>query len=160
LKQQSIALEPPGPEANAVIKGDSATSLYPGTHPVALKTEAPAAYRVPNTSSPSPVYFSPGSAVVGAADQLRLQEFAKSFSHDSDLVIELTSFTDATGNPATNRMLAEKRQAAVKTILIKNGITLNQVIGSYAVAAAGKEASSNQRKVTIRMLTTLGKSSD
>ena len=73
------------------------------------------------------IEFATGSAVVSVQSQVRLKEIA-AFLLEDGRVIRVLGYTDNVGDAAVNQKLSQERAAAVRFLLIKNGVNGKQLI--------------------------------
>jgi OmpA-OmpF porin, OOP family len=69
------------------------------------------------------VQFVSGKSALTTKAKLELDKAAKILAEHPTLKISIEGHTDNTGKAATNQILSEKRAAAVKTYLVKKGVT-------------------------------------
>ncbi len=82
------------------------------------------------------VYFPFNSAVLSSEGQQAVNSAAADAKTMSPQVIKLAGYADTSGSAAYNKKLSEKRVAAVKAGLVKQGVAASQI----AVAAKGEAA--------------------
>jgi outer membrane protein OmpA-like peptidoglycan-associated protein len=76
---------------------------------------------------PDVVLFDIGKSNIKPQYNSRLNFYGAQLKKYKDLKVMLSGFTDASGNAASNKILSEKRAAAVKAYLIAHGATANQI---------------------------------
>ena len=74
------------------------------------------------------VFFDSGKATLRAESNKELNELAEYMTLKKTLVIEIAGHTDNVGQPEANQKLSEDRANAVKTYLVKKGITAERVM--------------------------------
>ncbi len=70
----------------------------------------------------APVYFATGSARVGPNGRNLIAEFVKTIEDHDVVLLEVRGYTDTRGSRGRNLRLALKRAAAVKAVLVDEGI--------------------------------------
>jgi len=73
------------------------------------------------------IFFDWDKADVKALDVTKLSKAASVFKANSGLRVEIQGHTDVTGDASYNQQLSEKRAKNVKAILIKKGVSKNQL---------------------------------
>jgi outer membrane protein OmpA-like peptidoglycan-associated protein len=73
------------------------------------------------------INFASGSAVIPAENQAVLKKAATLLKDKKDFTFEIGGHADNVGNEAANLTLSEKRAAAVRDLLIKNGVANNML---------------------------------
>jgi len=71
---------------------------------------------------PATFTFDPGSAAVKATTDATLLEIARTVKTRNRTFVDVLAHTDMSGSPETNRVLSEKRAAAVATYLAGHGV--------------------------------------
>jgi outer membrane protein OmpA-like peptidoglycan-associated protein len=99
--------------------------------------------------SKTTIYFASGSSIISAADAKRLQTLAASGPNS----VVITSFTDVTGAAAANAALAEKRLAAVTTLLEQAGVAAGSIQGkTQAAGGQSKKANPKNRRIEVESI--------
>lgn len=80
---------------------------------------------------PDVVLFDIGKSAIKPQYNARLNFYGAQLKKYKDLKVQLSGFTDATGNAASNRILSEKRAAAVKAYLLKHGASEAQITSEF-----------------------------
>lgn len=94
--------------------------------------------------------FELNSTRLSAADTTKLAELAELLSENDTISIELTGFTDRSGDPAYNLKLSQERAAAVADFLITRGVRKNSIsIISAGVASQAGMYDKSARRVEI-----------
>ena len=76
----------------------------------------------------SAVGFVTGSVALTAASKKELDKAAKILNEQYPTIkVEIAGHTDNTGKPESNKVLSEKRAAAVKTYLVKKGVAADRL---------------------------------
>jgi OmpA-OmpF porin, OOP family len=109
-------------------------------------------------------HFDSGSSTLSAADQAELKTLAETASGLKGYIIDVTGYADATGAPAINTVLSEKRAKAVITYLFQQcGIPMRHIVapgamGEYGPAAPNetKAGRAENRKVDVLILVNKG----
>jgi outer membrane protein OmpA-like peptidoglycan-associated protein len=110
------------------------------------------------------VNFTVGSAKVATKDEEQLKQLAQTATGLKGYIIEVTGYTDATGNAAMNTKLSEDRAKAVVTYLVQQGnvpvrhIVAPGAMGEYGAAAPNetKAGRAENRRVEVKVLVNKG----
>jgi outer membrane protein OmpA-like peptidoglycan-associated protein len=110
------------------------------------------------------VKFKVGSATVGPEDEEQLKRLAPTATGLKGYIIEVTGYTDSTGNAAMNTKLSADRAQAVVTYLIQQGnvpvrhIVAPGAMGEYGAASPNetKAGRAENRRVEIKILVNKG----
>ena len=110
------------------------------------------------------VKFRVGSAKVAPEDEEQLKQLAQSATGLKGYIIEVTGYTDSTGNAAMNTKLSADRAQAVVTYLIQQGnvpvrhIVAPGAMGEYGAAAPNetKAGQAENRRVEVKILVNKG----
>jgi outer membrane protein OmpA-like peptidoglycan-associated protein len=110
------------------------------------------------------VKFKVGSATVGPEDEEQLKRLAQTATGLKGYIIEVTGYTDSTGNAAMNTKLSADRAQAVVTYLIQQGnvpvrhIVAPGAMGEYGAASPNetKAGRAENRRVEIKILVNKG----
>src|ERR1700744_5752970 len=93
-------------------------------------TSAPAAAQAPTSLS---VYFDYGSSSLTPKEQATLDEATRIFNDGKPIVMIITGMADATGAPAPNLILSQKRADIVFQGLVERGLPPDR----FQILAAG-----------------------
>jgi OOP family OmpA-OmpF porin len=85
-------------------------------------TPAPVAAAKPQAPTSLSIYFAPGSYRISAESEATLDEASRIFNDGKPIVMIVTGMADATGSPAPNLLLSQKRADAVFAGLIARGL--------------------------------------
>ena len=123
----------PAPSASTSSSASPATA-EPASSASASSAPAPTTGQAPTSLS---VYFSSGSYTLTAKEQATLDEASRIFNDGKPIVMIITGMADATGAPAPNLLLSQKRADVVFQGLIARGLPPNH----FQILAAGDSAS-------------------
>jgi len=95
----------------------------PAPAPVAAPTPAPVPAPAPVVASmlPAKIYFAVGSAALDDAAKKTIAQVAEAVKSQGQ-AIDLTGYTDQTGNAASNKALAKRRAVAIRNALTAGGV--------------------------------------
>jgi OmpA-OmpF porin, OOP family len=110
------------------------------------------------------VNFAVGSSKVSKADTAKLNQLAQTAKGLTGYIVEVTGFTDATGDAAMNTKLSEARAKQVVTLLQQQGgIPIRHIVAPGAMGEYGAKASNEKkagraenRRVEVRVLVNKG----
>jgi len=110
------------------------------------------------------VNFDVGSTKIAAKDQIELKELANAATRLKGYIIEVTGYTDSTGDAAINTKLSEDRAKAVVTYLMQKGevpvrhIVAPGAMGEYGAAAPNETEAgrAENRRVEVKVLVNKG----
>ncbi|HEV2728757.1 MAG TPA: OmpA family protein [Terriglobales bacterium] len=110
------------------------------------------------------VNFAVASTKIPAKDQIELKELANTATGLKGYIIEVTGYTDSTGNAVMNTKLSEDRAKAVVTYLMQQGnvpvrhIVAPGAMGEYGSAAPNetKAGRAENRRVEVKVLVNKG----
>lgn len=110
------------------------------------------------------VKFTVGSTKLSSGDEERLQQLAQNATALTGYIIEVTGYTDSSGNAAMNTRLSENRAKAVITYLVQQGnvpvrhIVAPGAMGEYGPATSNETAAgrAENRRVEIKVLVNKG----
>jgi outer membrane protein OmpA-like peptidoglycan-associated protein len=110
------------------------------------------------------VSFEVGNSKIGAKEQIELKELANTATRLKGYIIEVTGYTDSTGNAAMNTKLSEDRAKAVITYLVQQGevpvrhIVAPGAMGEYGAAAPNETQAgrAENRRVEVKVLVNKG----
>jgi len=101
--------------------------------------------------------FSTGSSDIAAHYQEQVSVLAQLLNNAPDMKIDLSGYTDLTGEPSLNQTLSQARVNAVKTLLMAQGVN-EQQIATFAygedapvVANEAREVSFYDRRVVMKL---------
>jgi outer membrane protein OmpA-like peptidoglycan-associated protein len=110
---------------------------------------APTSLDVPELRT-ARIFFATGSATINSQYTQVLNRAAAWMLKNPDRRVLITGATDATGSPAQNRVLAQKRIEAVKSALIKRGIDAGRFETQIQVSdTKSTQPSSSNRRVEM-----------
>ena len=106
------------------------------------------------------VKFGVGSTDISNEDQEALKALAQTATGLSGFIVEVTGYTDSTGDAAVNTKLSEDRAKAVITYLMQQGgvpvrhIVAPGAMGEYGPAASNEteEGRAENRRVEVKIL--------
>ena len=104
---------------------ESATAAAPATEPAAAPSTT--AMGAAPASLPAKVYFETGKSELGPESSAVIKSVANLMAADSSAKVDLTGFTDKTGDTASNEALAKKRAMSVKAALEAAGVAPDRV---------------------------------
>ena len=110
------------------------------------------------------VNFEVGSTKISAKDQIELKELANTATRLKGYIIEVTGYTDSTGDAAMNTRLSEDRAKTVVTYLMQKGevpvrhIVAPGAMGEYGAAAPNETGAGRveNRRVDVKVLVNKG----
>jgi OOP family OmpA-OmpF porin len=110
------------------------------------------------------VNFEVGSTKISVKDQIELKELANTATRLKGYIVEVTGYSDSSGDAAMNTKLSEDRAKAVVTYLMQNGevpvrhIVAPGAMGEYGAAAPNetKEGRAENRRVEVKVLVNKG----
>ncbi len=125
----------------------------PATPPPAVKAPAPVKAVVVECGFPAKIYFEVGQAVIGPEGLVKIKEAAACIK-EKGLKVDITGYTDKTGDPAVNLELAKNRAQAVQDALVAAGlavdaITLKPPLFHAVAGATGTGTDAEARRVEI-----------
>jgi outer membrane protein OmpA-like peptidoglycan-associated protein len=101
------------------------------------------------SGSPAKVYFAPGDATLNPSEKQTVTSVA-STAKSSGKSVELTGYTDPSGDPQKNMALAQDRAAAVRLALVSEGVPETKIVTKPPEPAAGTGTSDPEvRRVDI-----------
>jgi outer membrane protein OmpA-like peptidoglycan-associated protein len=140
---------------------DSADAAIAGVNATNERISSLDDYVVQNTST---VTFKVGSSILTEEAKVQLDQVATAALALKGYTLEVTGFTDASGNPKKNKVLSQKRATAVIEYLVEtHNIPLRRIGTTYgfgegqAVADnASREGRSQNRRVEVKLLVSRG----
>ena len=110
------------------------------------------------------VRFPVGSSTISSTDQEQLKTLSQTATGLTGYIVEVTGYTDSTGNPAVNTKLSEDRAKAVVTYLIQQcNVPMRHIVapgamGEYGSAAPNetKAGRAENRRVEVKILVNKG----
>jgi OmpA-OmpF porin, OOP family len=117
-----------------------------------------------DTKGEATVNFSVGSSTIAAKDKAELSKLAQAATGMTGYIIEVTGYTDSSGNAAMNTKLSENRAQAVINYLVQLGkvpvrhIVAPGAMGEYGSAAPNetKAGRAENRRVVVKVLVNKG----
>jgi outer membrane protein OmpA-like peptidoglycan-associated protein len=140
---------------------DSADAAIAGVNATNERISSLDDFVVQNTST---VTFKIGSSLLSPEAKVQLDQVATSALALKGYTLEVTGFTDASGDPKKNKVLSQKRATAVIEYLVEtHNIPLRRIGTTYgfgegqAVADnASREGRSQNRRVEVKLLVSRG----
>jgi flagellar motor protein MotB len=123
--------------------------LFSQSKPV---TQAPAPVKVTQVTEvalPAKVYFEVDQAEIGANGRKVIGDVIQIFNKDSGVKIDITGFTDKTGDPEKNLELAKQRALAVRAALIAGGFPDKNITMKPPFFVTGSGSDAEARRVDI-----------
>ena len=125
------------------------------TIPVTAPVTAPAALPAPaafDRKAPAKVYFASGKADIGAPGMAVIDRVAALLKADASQTIDLTGYTDKTGDSTANQTLAKNRAMAVQAALLAKGVAADRITGKppvfVEVGAGGSDAEARRVEIS------------
>ncbi len=97
------------------------------------------------------IYFELGSDALPPRSSEVLVEVADAARMQTDKVVLISGFHDASGDAATNAELAKKRALAVRHALEANGVAPDHLVMDKPLVTAGGDDAREARRVEIRL---------
>lgn len=142
---------------------DSADAAISGVNATNTRITELDEFAVSNSAT---VNFKVGSAVLSPDAKTQLDTLAQNVASMKGYVVEVTGYSDSTGNKEKNRVLSERRADTVRRYLVENhGIPLRRILQSYgfgevetAAVADNKtrEGRAQNRRVEVKLLVSKG----
>jgi outer membrane protein OmpA-like peptidoglycan-associated protein len=105
------------------------------------------------TRTPLTIYFAINSSTVSATDLDRIRKSMLVLPWSADELIVLSGYTDPSGSAAYNLALSRKRVAAVKSVLLKAGVSPGQISEQiFGDTKSGNAPPEDERRVVIEFL--------
>jgi sortase system peptidoglycan-associated protein len=92
--------------------------------------------------------FSTGSSDIAAHYQEQVAALAQILNNSPTLKIDLSGYTDLTGEESLNQMLSKARVESVKALLMAQGVE-EQQIATFAFGENAPVVASNEREVSF-----------
>ena len=116
------------------------------------------------TKAEATVKFATGSTKISDEDMQQLKQVAETAKGLKGYIVEVTGFTDSTGNAAINTKLSEARAKAVITYLMQQGgVPVRHIVAPGAMGEYGevgsnetKEGRAENRRVEVKVLVNKG----
>lgn len=121
----------------------------PAPAPVAKPAPPPAA-PVAATPYPAKVFFDVGQVTINEGGKKTLLDFAQIIKGNQD-VVEITGYTDQTGDAAKNQEIAKERAKAVRDALVAAGVPESRTTltaPSSVMSGAGSDADARRVEIT------------
>jgi len=121
----------------------------PAPAPVATPAPAPAT-AVAAAPYPAKVFFDVGQVTINEGGRKTILDFAQLIKGNQDLV-EVTGYTDQTGDPAKNQQIAKERANAVRDALVAAGVPEGRVAlkpPTDVMTGAGSDADARRVEIT------------
>lgn len=133
-------------------------ALFGGKKAAPPPVATPPAVTAPSTAfdlkAPAKIYFDSGKADIGAEGQTVITAVAALLAADAGKKIDLTGYTDKTGDTAANQELAKNRAMAVKAALEAKGVSAERITGKppvfVEVGAGGADANARRVEITAQ----------
>ncbi len=119
-------------------------------------TRAPAVLAAPSVDlkAPAKVYFESGKAEIGVEGQALLKAVAGLLAKDSSTQVDITGYTDKTGDAAVNQELAKNRALAVQAALVAAGVGAERIEAKppvfVEIGAGGADADARRVEISAR----------
>jgi outer membrane protein OmpA-like peptidoglycan-associated protein len=127
---------------------DKAVVAPPAPPPAAVTAPPPAAPAVVATDLPTKVYFEVGQAALGDDAKKAIAGAVDAIKKDSAKV-DITGYTDKTGDPAANETLAKNRAVAVRDALTAAGVPEASITMKPPFFVTGAANDAEARRVDI-----------
>jgi outer membrane protein OmpA-like peptidoglycan-associated protein len=117
--------------------------------PAAKPAQAPAT-AVAATPYPAKVFFDVGQVTINEGSKKTLLDFAQIIKGNQD-VVEITGYTDQTGDPEKNQEIAKERAKAVRDALVAAGVPESRMTlkpPSSVMSGAGSDADARRVEIT------------
>lgn len=92
--------------------------------------------------------FSTGSSDIASHYQEQVTALAKILTHSPTMTVDLSGYTDLTGEESLNQTLSQARVTSVKNMLMAHGVGENQ-IATFAFGEAAPVVANNEREVSF-----------
>lgn len=83
----------------------------------------------PSPMSPATVYFVTGSSTLSLEATASIQQVAANYKTMGNATVTLTGHTDTVGSPDYNVTLSQRRAAAVRNALVREGVSATAITG-------------------------------
>jgi cytochrome c5 len=114
---------------------------------------APAPVAAAPGALPAKVFFDTGKAGLTAAGQKTIEEAVATLKASATAQVDITGYTDKTGNVAQNLELAKQRAVNVRTALEKAGIPRDRINMRPPIETTGSGNDAEARRVEINLAT-------
>ncbi|MES2960037.1 MAG: DUF937 domain-containing protein [Pseudomonadota bacterium] len=125
-----------------------------GTAPAAVRAPAVLAAPAGDLKLPAKVYFETGKAEIGAEGQALVTAIAGGLDKDRAAQVQITGYTDKTGDAAVNGELAKNRALAVQAALVAAGVGADRIEARppvfVEVGAGGADAQERRVEISAR----------
>lgn len=132
-------------------------ALFGGTKappPVVAPPAATTPVPMLDLKSPAKIFFETGKADINADGQTLIKAVAALLAADAGKKVDLTGYTDKTGDAAANQALAKNRAMAVKAALEAQGVAPERIAGKppvfVEVGAGGADANARRVEITAQ----------
>jgi hypothetical protein len=128
--------------------------LFSGQHKPVAQAPAPAPVKTPAVAPkaaalPAKVYFEVDQAEIGPDGRKVIGDVLQIFKDDSGVKIDITGFTDKTGDQEKNLELAKQRAQAVRAALIAGGFPDRNITMKPPFFVTGSGTDAEARRVEI-----------
>ena len=83
----------------------------------------------PSPMPPTTVYFATGSSALSQEAMSSIQQVAANYKTMGNATVTLTGHTDTVGSPDVNMTLSQRRAAAVRNALVREGVPATAITG-------------------------------
>ena len=83
----------------------------------------------PSQMPPTTVYFATGSSTLSPEAMSSIQQVAANYKTMGNATVTLTGHTDTVGSPDVNMTLSQRRAAAVRNALVREGVPATAITG-------------------------------
>jgi outer membrane protein OmpA-like peptidoglycan-associated protein len=143
----------------ALFRGNDKLKLGEATAPPSTAVAPAPKVAVPPTAQPAPaaavlpakIYFDVGSQVISGPSGVALAQTAVAVKNQG-IAVDITGYTDKTGDVATNETLAKQRALAVRDRLIAAGVPeakINLKPPAFSITTTGTGSDAEARRVEI-----------
>lgn len=119
--------------------------------PTAKPAPAPAPVTAaPTAAYPAKVFFDVGQVTINEAGKKTVLDFAQVIKGNQD-ILEITGYTDQTGDPAKNQEIAKERAKSVRDALVAAGVPESRTSlkpPASAMSGAGSDADARRVEIT------------
>lgn len=98
------------------------------------------------------VHFAHGGAVIDAEGMILLNEVFEQLAHSPMQRILITGYSDASGDPATNLVISERRARAVRAYLMERGVGEGRLLVNFFGDARSAGPDPSERRVEIEWM--------
>ncbi len=125
-----------------------------GTSSASARTPAILAAPAVDLKVPAKVYFDSGKAEIGVAGQALVTTLAGVLAKEGSAKVDITGYTDKTGDAAVNQQLAKNRALAVQAALVAAGVGAERMEAKppvfVEIGAGGADADARRVEISAR----------